>query len=101
MGKWRLECPLGAKYEGECQLEGHHLECDIKIKKDVRPGCIEGDLPNNPGEGLKPYGWTEYEKSHPAVKRKMVKCVDKVEEKGSDVNPWAVCRSSIRCPPDH
>ena len=48
--------------------------------------------------GTAPFGWTQCEQSHPAVQRKIEACVLEVKAKGQDVNPFAVCRASVKCP---
>ncbi|MCJ7424963.1 hypothetical protein MUP01_11965 [Candidatus Bathyarchaeota archaeon] len=54
-----------------------------------------------------PHGLTECEQSHPNVVHKLRACIKKVEKREGcsppytdcPVNPAAVCRTSIRCPP--
>lgn len=53
-----------------------------------------------------PHGLTPCEKSHPAILRKLSRCIKKVEKRegcsppytNCAVNPVAVCRASVKCP---
>ena len=66
------------------------------------------EFPSNPvGRHYLPYGLTECEKGHPSVVKKLSRCIKKVEKREGcrppyidcPVNPVAVCRASIKCPP--
>jgi len=54
-----------------------------------------------------PHGLTKCEKRHPSVRRKLSSCIKELEKRSGckspytncAINPVAVCRSSIRCPP--
>jgi len=87
-------------------------EVDPKTLEEQRklPLTEKKSNPDNPApRGYAPYGWTECEKAHPDVQRKIRRCARKIEKRqtcpmedwGSGkecVNPYAVCRASIRCP---
>lgn len=77
-----------------------------KLRKNIEEGKFE--MPHNPvGRAYLPHGLTECEKAHPSVKRKLSRCIKKVEKREGctppyttcQVNPVAVCRASIPCPP--
>ena len=61
------------------------------------------NFPRNPVHRLYlPHGLTECEKRYPSVKRKLSRCIKKLEPKehrGEIESAVAVCRASIRCPP--
>ena len=61
------------------------------------------NFPSNPVHRLYlPHGLTECEKRYPSVKRKLSRCIKKLEPKeatGEIEAAVAVCRKSIRCPP--
>lgn len=46
-----------------------------------------------------PIHWTKCELAHPTVQKKIEKCVLRVKGKPHVINPYAVCRASIKCPP--
>jgi len=49
-----------------------------------------------------PHGLTECEKKYPSVRRKLSRCIEKLEPRerlGEIKSAVAVCRASIRCPP--
>jgi len=68
------------------------------------------DIRSNPGPRRRylPYGLTKCELSSPSVRRKLSRCIKKVEIRccgkptsdysGCSCNPVAVCRASIPCP---
>jgi len=66
-------------------------------------------MPKNKGREYAPYGWSRCEASHPKVQKKLKSCIKKVEKKQCPrrfksykectVNPVAVCRNAIKCPP--
>lgn len=62
----------------------------------------EPKYPHNPGRRkYLPHGLTECEKAHPEVRRKLSRCIKKLEpreETGEIESAVAVCRASIPCP---
>lgn len=46
-----------------------------------------------------PIRFTKCEVEHPKIMAKLERCVLKVKKTSPDVNPYAVCRTSIKCPP--
>ena len=72
-----------------------------KTRKTIDSGTF--NFPSNPVHRLYlPHGLTECEKRHPSVKRKLSRCIKKLEPKehrGEIESAVAVCRASIKCPP--
>jgi hypothetical protein len=79
-----------------------------EFQKKARHEIIDGtfNFPTNPaGRAFEPHGWTECEKEHPNIQRKMRSCIKKVEKREGcrppydtcPVNPVAVCRASVKC----
>jgi hypothetical protein len=77
-----------------------------KLRKNIEEGRFE--IPHNPtGRQYLPHGLTQCEKKYPSVKRKLSSCIKQVEKREGctppytdcPVNPVAVCRTSIPCPP--
>lgn len=53
----------------------------------------------NPGRRkFLPSGLTACEREHPAVQKKLSRCIKKLEREGRVESPVAVCRASIKCP---
>ena len=124
VGTWVLLCPTDcAPLMGECYYTGGHgkplvLVCEKGLKsisydeayKKLR---THKALPKR-GTGLKvgrasnprrrkylPYGLTACEKKHPHVRRKLSRCIKKLEpreRRGEIKSAVAVCRASIPCP---
>jgi len=70
----------------------------------------EREVRHNPDREYKPYAWTKCELRYPSVRRKIAACAKKIEERQvcppsewgtrpDCVNPYAVCRAAIKCPP--
>lgn len=90
-----------------------------KWRKDIQAGTFKHPKggyagvhrANNPNpRRYAPYAWTSCEKRHPMVKRKIQSCASQIEKtqtcppsqwgtSKTCVNPYAVCRASIPCPP--
>ena len=72
-----------------------------KTRKTIDDGSFV--FPHNPVHRLYlPHGLTECEKRYPSVKRKLSRCIKKLEPReaaGEIESAVAVCRKSIRCPP--
>jgi len=86
----------------------HQLEDYKTVLRDMRHKLEAPKMNPNPVQ-YKPYAWTKCEKAHPAIQRKIQSCAKKIEQKqkcpprlwGTSpqcVNPYAVCRASIKCP---
>jgi len=95
------------KYAELVRAERKKLEDDPEYKPDfeylietVDEECSVCQLEQNPGpEGYRPYAWTKCELKYPSVQKKIVSCVQQLEGKPGVVNPFAVCRAAISCPP--
>ncbi|MBA7698303.1 hypothetical protein ES703_106980 [subsurface metagenome] len=46
-----------------------------------------------------PISWTKCELRYPSVQRKILSCVEQLEDDPRVVSPFAVCRAGISCPP--
>jgi len=75
------------------------------VARSLRKAIEQEDfsyMPQNPGRrAYYPHGLTECEKSHPAVLRKLARCIRKLEPReraGEIESAVAVCRANIRCP---
>ena len=80
-----------------------------KLMEKIDTECEVCELSENP-DGYRPYAWTKCELKYPSVRKKIISCVKKVEARQvcppeewgtspSCVNPFAVCRKAIACPP--
>jgi len=100
-------------YAEEIAMGGEDVEQMKRLAEDARTwrrkiqGAKEHSHSDNPAPRKhQPFAWTECEKQHPEVKRKLRACIKKVEKRegckppydGCPVNPVAVCRASVRCP---
>ena len=97
---------------GENDKEMEKLAEDARKWRRTIQGAKEHSHSHNPRRRrYKPYAWTECEKKHPKVKRKIQRCAKKIEKRqkcprsqwGTSkkcVNPYAVCRAGIKCPPN-
>ncbi len=47
----------------------------------------------------KKYPWTECQLKHPSVKKKILICIEQIEGKTGDDDPFKICQASIPCPP--
>jgi len=78
-----------------------------EVMKEQHPTPMHGVVIGNPHRVYLPHGLTECEKQHPNVVKKLARCIRKVEKREGctspytdcPVNPVAVCRASIKCPP--
>ena len=97
-------------YEKIREVE-HKLEDYQSVLREMRRKTQTGEHSNpDPKREYKPYAWTECEKAHPQVQRKIISCAKQIEKRQTCppdewgkskecVNPFATCRASIRCPP--
>jgi hypothetical protein len=75
-------------------------EFEVATRKCHAAGyCSTDTKPFRHPAGTLPHGFTACESKHPEVLKKISKCVAEVKAKGENVNPFAVCRASIPCPP--
>ena len=44
------------------------------------------------------YSWTECQLKHPSVRKKILDCVEQIEGKTGDDDPFTICQASISCP---
>jgi hypothetical protein len=73
---------------------------------DMSQVLHEAELNPSPRK-YEPHGLTECEKEHPKILHKLQSCIKKVEKREGchppytdcPVNPVAVCRASVKCPP--
>jgi hypothetical protein len=68
----------------------------------VRFSANPGTNPFPHPAGTLPHGFTACERSHPEVLKKISSCVASIESRPRSqqpANPFAVCRSSVACPP--
>jgi len=97
----------------------------LKTIEEAQPLQVSSDdidriialIPHDNPDDIKPFAWTECEKQFPEVREKLERCVMKVKERlpkwcleeeawgetrqgETCYNPWAVCRASIKCPPE-
>ena len=73
-------------------------EHPVPLFKSSRPVPVSS-VPNPyPGKYL-PSRLTACEKKYSSVRSKLASCIRQVEAEGEAVNPVAVCRASIPCPP--
>ena len=90
-------------------LEKIDTECEVCSL--ANPGKKHN--PGNPGprREYKPSAWTKCELKYPSVQRKIASCAKEIEKRQtcppskwgtspSCVNPYAVCRTTIKCPPN-
>lgn len=76
-----------------------------EVMKAKHPKLQYIEISGNPGpRKYLPYGLTECEIDYPEVQKKLSSCIKQVEkqygkEAYKTVNPVAVCRASIKCPP--
>ena len=97
---------LVAKNESEREFYNRVADQAREWRKKIEEDHFSNPKPRK----YAPKGWTKCEKKHPKVKRKIVRCAKEIEKRqdcpheewGSSpecVNPYAVCRAAIRCPP--
>jgi len=69
-----------------------------KTPEDLTGQDVARMMTMKPGN---PISWTKCELKYPSVQRKILSCVDEIgaRVKRKKVNPFAVCRASISCPP--
>jgi hypothetical protein len=101
--------------KGELDVKPDDIEALIDSLYWEKEG--ESEMENPAGEGVKPFAWTECELKYPEVQEKLERCVLKVKERlpkwcleeqawgqtregETCYNPWAVCRASVKCPPE-
>lgn len=80
-------------------LEAIAEKCVVCQLEPGSPIAPAGSSPLPRGARRNPVSWTKCELAFPSVQRKIVSCVRQLEGKPGVVNPFAVCRASISCPP--
>jgi hypothetical protein len=75
----------------------------LELSKRVRGTAkITGGAVRFSNPGTLPHGFTACERSHHEVLKKISSCVASIESRPKSqqpANPFAVCRSSVACPP--
>ena len=90
---------------GENDAEMRKLAEDARKWRRTIQGAKEHSHSHNPKPRRRkylPHGLTKCEKKHASVRRKLSRCIKKLEPReraGEIESAVAVCRASIRCPP--
>jgi len=113
MGLYKFTCPRGGVYEGEAHYAKHGKSLALHFPRGVKklksPQGETCELEENPRtRGFLPHNLTECEKAHANIRRRLSRCIKKVEIRccghhtkdyaSCECNPVAVCRATVKCP---